>query len=225
MPEPIVTEDTVLENQEVVFDLRDSIRCASEISPANPRTPTTSCPAFFVETPGKECVICYESLNIAKNFCVTECGHEFCLSCMMKHMQRNNGCPMCREELIEDAECADSDDEDEDLTIEGSDNSTIESDSVDDIEDGEDLENEYAIEELEAAFMAKGYGLKDALSLLMYKFSKTDAKYSKSYIRQLEADIDDMNEELQRECEERVDMGAEDTQAERDFQTMLATLD
>jgi len=29
------------------FDLRDSLRCASEISPANPRTPTTSCPAFF----------------------------------------------------------------------------------------------------------------------------------------------------------------------------------
>jgi len=29
------------------FDLRDSFRCAKEISPANPRTPTTSCPAFF----------------------------------------------------------------------------------------------------------------------------------------------------------------------------------
>ena len=197
MSEPIVTEEPVLENQEVA------------------------------KTPGKECVICYESLNIAKNFCVTECGHEFCLSCMMKHMQRNNGCPMCREELIEDAELADSDDEDEDLTIEGSDNSTIESgtESVDEIEDGEDLENEYAIEELESAFMAKGYGLKDALSLLMYKFSKTDAKYSKTYIRQLEADIDDMHEDLQRECEERVDMGEEDEIEERNFQAMLATLD
>ncbi len=197
MSEPIVTEEPVLENQEVA------------------------------KTPGKECVICYESLNIAKNFCVTECGHEFCLSCMMKHMQRNNGCPMCRVELIEDAELADSDDDDEDLTIEGSDNSTIESgtESVDEIEDGDDLENEYAIEELEAAFMAKGYGLKDALSLLMYKFSKTDAKYSKTYIRQLEADIDDMHEDLQRECEERVDMGEEDEIEERNFQAMIATLD
>ncbi len=176
-----------------------------------------------VETPGKECVICYESLNIAKNFCVTECGHEFCLSCMMKHTQRNNGCPMCREELIDDAELVDSEsDEEYDSSISGSDS---ESESVDEIEDGEDLENEYAIEELEAAFMAKGYGLKDALSLLMYKFSKTDSKYSKTYIHQLEADIDDMHEDLQRECEERVDMGAEDTIEERNFQAMLATLD
>ena len=167
--------------------------------------------AESTESPGKECVICYESLNVAKNFCVTECGHEFCFSCMMKHVQRSNGCPMCREELIEDDEWADSGSEDnEDLTIQpGSDESTIE--SADEIEDGEDLENEYAIEELEAAFTAKGYGLKDALSLLMYKFSKTDAKYSKAYIRQLEADIDDMNDELQRECEERAEMVAEDT--------------
>jgi len=32
-----------------IFDLRDSLRCAKEISPANPRTSTTSCPAFFAE--------------------------------------------------------------------------------------------------------------------------------------------------------------------------------
>jgi len=32
------------------FDLRDSLRCAAEISPANPRTPTTSCPAFYAES-------------------------------------------------------------------------------------------------------------------------------------------------------------------------------
>jgi len=32
------------------FDLRDSLRCAKEISPANPRTPTTSCPALFTNS-------------------------------------------------------------------------------------------------------------------------------------------------------------------------------
>lgn len=162
---------------------------------------------------GNECVICYESLNATKNRCITECGHEFCLSCMMKHAQRNNGgCPMCRAVLIEEeedvwTEVDDSGDEDDEDDIDGE--STEE--SIDGIEDGEDLENEYHIEELESAFMAKGYGLKEALSLLMYKFSKTDAKYTKEYIRQLEADIDDMHEDLQRECEERMDMGAEDT--------------
>ena len=189
----------------------------------------------------KECVICYESLNAAKNFCVTECGHEFCFSCMMKHVQRNNGCPMCRTTIIEDTEDSDSEnDEEYDTDESGSDDG-----SVDSIENGEDLENEYPIEQLEAAFLAKGYGLKDALSLLMYKFSKTDDKYTKAYIKQLEEDIDEMNEELQRECEEREDMGQEDTRSvqedtrsvqeeeeeeepnhiEAEFQAMIATLD
>jgi hypothetical protein len=44
----------------------------------------------------------------------------------------------------------------------------------------------------------------------MYKFSKTDEKYTKAYIRQLEADIDDVNEELQNEHLEREEMGQED---------------
>jgi len=137
---------------------------------------------------------------------------------------------MCREELIDDDEWADSGSEGEDLTIQPDDSSISGSEeSVDEIEDGEDLENEYAIEELEAAFTAKGYGLKDALSLLMYKFSKTDAKYSKAYIRQLEEDIDNMNDELQRECEERSNMAEEDSREnevnEINLQETLATLD
>jgi len=35
------------------FDLRDSLRCAKEISQENPRTPTTSCPAFFASSQPK----------------------------------------------------------------------------------------------------------------------------------------------------------------------------
>ena len=195
---------------------------------------------------GKECVICYESLSSTKNLCITECGHEFCFSCMMKHVQRNNGCPICRSTIIEEIEDSDSEDDEEYETDEsGSDDE--DEDTIDGIENGEDLENEYPIEQLEAAFVAKGYGLKDALSLLMYKFSKTDEKYTKAYIRQLEEDIDEMNEELQRECEEREEMGQEDTRSaqedtrsvqedaiseaeeprdtEAEFQAMIATLD
>lgn len=174
----------------------------------------------------KECVICYESLSTTKNICITECGHEFCFSCMMKHVQRNNGCPMCRMTIIEEVDEDSEDDEEYESEESGSDNDDEE--TVDGIENGNDLENEYAIEDLEAAFTAKGYGLKEALSLLMYKFSKTDEKYTKAYIRQLEEDIDNMNEDLQRECEERADMGAEDTRVntnESEFQTSIATLD
>jgi len=155
----------------------------------------------------RECVICYESLSTKKNLCITECGHEFCFSCMMKHVQRNNGCPICRTTIIEELDESDSDTEEDVVEYDtdefGSDEETIE-------ENENDLESEYSIEQFESAFIAKGYGLKDALSLLMSKFSKTDEKYTKSYIKKLEADVDDMHEELQRECEERSDMSQED---------------
>ena len=188
----------------------------------------------------KECVICYEVLTKSKNYCVTECGHEFCFACMMKHVQRNDGCPVCRAVVIEGVD--DSDDEE-------SESSEIDSEDFgsDEESEGDEEETEYAIEQLEAAFVAKGYGLKDALSLLMYKFSKTDEKYTKAYIKQLEDDIDEMSEELQRECEERAEMGQEDDtrdqednldqeedtldqeeeprDEEAEFQAMIATLD
>ena len=160
-----------------------------------------------VVAPNKECVICYESLSSTKNMCITECGHEFCFGCMMKHVQRNNGCPCCRATLIEDIADSESDegegDEDE-----------YEEESGSEEGDEDDRDEEYSIEDLESAFVAKGYGLKDALSLLMGIFSKTDAKYTKAYIKQLEDDIEDLNEELQSECTERADMGEEDIREE-----------
>ena len=157
-----------------------------------------------VASTNKECVICYESLSSTKNMCITECGHEFCFGCMMKHVQRNNGCPCCRATLIEDNADSESDVEEGDEEYEEDSGSEAEGDE-------DDREEEYPIENLEAAFVAKGYGLKDALSLLMGIFSKTDAKYTKAYIKQLEDDIEDLNEELQNECAERADMGEEDT--------------
>ena len=44
----ILLRDRNLTPETVQFDLRDSLRCASEISSANPRTP---CPAFFTNVP------------------------------------------------------------------------------------------------------------------------------------------------------------------------------
>ena len=154
----------------------------------------------------KECVICYESISNTKNMCITECGHEFCFTCMMKHARRNNGCPLCRTTMIEDesdsGSVSDSEysegeyDEDDDETIE---------------EVVDESYPEFEIEKFVEAFEAKGYGLKEALSLLLNKFSKTDEKYTKPYIRQLENDIEDISEELQNECEEREEMASEDS--------------
>ena len=161
------------------------------------------------EASGKECIICYESLSTKKNLCITECGHEFCFSCMMKHVQRNNGCPICRSTIIDDVEDSESENDDEYSEISGSEEYSDE-ETVDGSEMGED-DNEYTIEQFEEAFTARGYRLKDALSLLMYKFSKTDEKYTKSYIKKLEKDIDNIHEELQQELNEREEMAAEDT--------------
>jgi hypothetical protein len=163
-----------------------------------------------VHSLGKECVICYEPLSSTKNMCITECGHEFCFSCMMKHVQVNNGCPCCRSVIIEELEESDEEEDDDE---------TLDSEDEED-EDDEDEEDEsrYHIERLEEAFIAKGYGLKEALSLLVYNFSKTDAKYTKEYINRLEEDVDDIVETLQNECEreqtERESMEAEDPNAE-----------
>ena len=64
-----------------------------------------------------ECCICYELIG-KKNNCVTDCGHQFCFKCLAISMRRNNGCPICRAQLIDEsetiAEVSDDDDEDDD---------------------------------------------------------------------------------------------------------------
>lgn len=155
------------------------------------------------EQSSPECVICYETLQ-KTNVCVTPCGHTFCFNCMMKHTQQNKDCPCCRTVLIESSEDVDdSDDEDyEEEDVE----------SIQDDDEDDETEETYPIEKLVEAFVAKGYDLKDALSLLMYRFSKTDEKYTKTYIQTLEMDIEDLNEELQNEHDERVRMAEEEEQ-------------
>ena len=45
-----------------------------------------------------DCSICYEKIGKTNN-CTTECGHKFCLKCIIIFMERSNTCPMCRYEL------------------------------------------------------------------------------------------------------------------------------
>lgn len=51
-----------------------------------------------------ECSICYEPMG-DKNICVTECGHKFCLKCLLIAMDRNNTCPICRHLLKDNSSC------------------------------------------------------------------------------------------------------------------------
>ena len=54
----------------------------------------------MVEKEVEECPICYEEIG-AKNFCVTACGHKFCMGCIPKHLANSNACPMCRANIVD----------------------------------------------------------------------------------------------------------------------------
>jgi len=49
----------------------------------------------------ESCPICFEDM-ITKNISTTSCGHQFCLSCITKHIcNGDNRCPMCRCDIID----------------------------------------------------------------------------------------------------------------------------
>jgi hypothetical protein len=57
------------------------------------------------------CPICMDDIDPTKNCIVTECGHKFHCSCLMKNAATNGfGCPMCRTVMAEELP---DDDEDE----------------------------------------------------------------------------------------------------------------
>jgi hypothetical protein len=48
-----------------------------------------------------ECPICFDEINETKNNTITDCGHKFHTSCLMKNISLNGfGCPYCREQLF-----------------------------------------------------------------------------------------------------------------------------
>jgi len=149
------------------------------------------------EEEDNSCPICMDDIDINKNCIVTECGHKFHCSCLMKNAATNGfGCPMCRTVMAE--QVADSDDEytseyDEDeeeeemfdddaLTsfrmlhqqIEGEEvEEEPADDDLEDVEDGEDAENAVAVpvmptpETIAARLAARGITLEDAVKVLL----------------------------------------------------------
>jgi len=60
-----------------------------------------------------ECPICYEVFNGSNNRLITECGHEFHTSCLMRNAAHNGfNCPCCRGVMAEEPEL-DEDEEDD----------------------------------------------------------------------------------------------------------------
>lgn len=60
-----------------------------------------------------ECPICMEQIEGLCNRVVTECGHIFHCSCLMKNAAHNGfGCPYCRAKMADEVEEHDEDDDD-----------------------------------------------------------------------------------------------------------------
>ena len=57
------------------------------------------------------CPICLKI--IGEDSCKTKCGHRFCTGCLLKAVQRNSSCPLCRGELIETDEVVEDQEVDE----------------------------------------------------------------------------------------------------------------
>ena len=149
-----------------------------------------------------ECPICYETIQLV-NSCTTPCGHSFCFNCMIQALQQNGTCPCCRAPLVEnkDQEDPEEDDDDDDSTI----------DSNFEVNDPEETQIE--IEKVVESFSRLGYDLKDAISLLLCRYSRTDPKYTRQYISDLNDGFDEMMEDLESERFELEGFAAEDRDA------------
>ena len=50
----------------------------------------------------EDCAICMDNLNPGKNFAKTNCGHSFCLTCLVQALKQKNTCPLCRAKIEEE---------------------------------------------------------------------------------------------------------------------------
>jgi hypothetical protein len=49
------------------------------------------------------CAVCLDVVTLTqKNIATTECGHTFCLSCLLKNLHTSNLCPLCRAPIEND---------------------------------------------------------------------------------------------------------------------------
>ena len=48
-----------------------------------------------------ECCICFESKK-NKSQVITNCNHNFCLFCLLQHLNKSNDCPCCRKNILDE---------------------------------------------------------------------------------------------------------------------------
>jgi hypothetical protein len=168
---------------------------------------------FIEDSAEIKCTICFEKIG-EKNNTTTPCGHIFCFECITRSLQSNNTCPYCRAVLIEVKQ--DNADEDDDSDYESyEEDSDYEEDDESNIDDYDQECGD--LEKIMNLFEEKGYTLKDAMTLLLNRKSKTDTKYTTDYIKKLESDFesicDTIDEEYFAMKEEQENFAKEDTRS------------
>ena len=84
----------------------------------------------------EECPICYDEITNKANKTITECGHCFHSSCLIKHaVLTNTGCPMCRQQL---ADIEESESESDTNSYSDSESDDYDEDDADEEEEDED---------------------------------------------------------------------------------------
>jgi hypothetical protein len=133
-----------------------------------------------------ECAICYEKIDMV-NVTVTTCGHTFHSSCAFKALENKDCCPMCRHQLVEEAESEGEYEEsvDEGESEDGSDNGEDE----DDESEADDFK--VNLEQLAGKVTNMGYTMHDILKFFVsdIKSGTNEQRYSEEFFDKMEQDI------------------------------------
>jgi len=83
---------------DIVFNIDDDFIPFNELNPPLQREPINiniDVEEFHLSEEDKNCCICMEQRE-TQQICRLNCQHIYCVDCINKHLQRNNGCPLCR---------------------------------------------------------------------------------------------------------------------------------
>ena len=170
-----------------------------------------------------ECCVCYEEIG-EKNNCTTACGHKFCLICLMKSMQMNNCCPMCRANIMpeEENDYDDDDDDDDDDDSDSDADSRVSRDwgEMDEMYFKDCTGNGATPEMVAVALERQGYTMSDLLSIMMMRYSRDDAvrptlsavmEMNSTFEKNMQNTIDFLDNEVKNQYNERFMFMEEDT--------------
>lgn len=157
-----------------------------------------------------ECCICYEIMGETNN-CVTQCGHRFCLSCIITTMKKSSVCPCCRFSLRED----DIEEEEEDTDNEEYDNDADdEEESNDDEEDDDDDDDDEVTTEISTfvkRFENNGISLLDITALfLRNEYHIISKKFTNNQMNEIDKKICFVIDEIKSEESETLLMSSND---------------